>query len=204
MSTKMRVSLVVVLLSLFAVGMACAFLQVEWRYPWGPPGDIKVHYTIPWSWTGGKGASEFWFTIAGHIERIQFVPTSSHNAHAFVMLYMKTTEGWYETPIESLGGPIDWTKGVEVQYYYPVGMVLRKQTRSPIHGFYPAFGPFRWRSSPFGFGDYLDEGDIASVHFRNAADGTRVTVHRTNGLEHSGYQSGKRPGMAVEVNVFEK
>lgn len=180
-------------------------MEVEWRHPSGPPGKIQVHYTIPVTMPNGEeGHNGFSFWIAGHVEKVQLVPTSGHNENGFVMLYIKTSQGWYETPTASLAGPVDWKRGVEVHFHYPEGMVLREQTRSPIHGFYPAFGSLRWRGSPFGFGDHLDDGDIAGVHFRNTADGTQVTVHRTNGLKHSGYQSWEHPGMAVEVTVSDK
>lgn len=187
-----------------------ALFEVEWRYPTGPDGNVRVHYTIPvqGKWMDGKrdGDTTFSFSIAGHVERVQLVPTSGHDKNGFVMLYIKTSEGWYETPTGSLGGPIDWERGVKVGFTYPEGMVLRKQTRSPIHGFYPAFGPLRWRGSPFGFGDHLDEGDVASVRYRRwGADGLSVTIRRTTGLEHSGgHSDGFTSIPAVEVTVSER
>lgn len=186
------------------LGFVVTFEVDDWRHPSGPSGRVQVHYTIPVIVENGKEEHDtFFFRIAGHVERVQLIPTSGNNEHGFAMLYVRTSEGWYETPTASLSGPIDWKRGVKVEFIYPEGMALRKQTRSPIHGFYPAFGSLRWRGSPFGFGDHLDDGDIASVHFRNA-DWTEVTVKRTNGLGHTGGQSWGRPGMAVEVTVSDK
>lgn len=179
-------------------------MEVQWRFPSGPQGMVHVHYTIPVIMKDGQeGVNGFGFWIAGHVERVQIIPTSGHNEHGFVMLYIKTSEGWYETPTASLGGPIDWKRGVKVEFHYPDGMVLRAKTRSPISLYSPITKWLRLRGGGgFGFGDYLDDGDIASIHFRNA-DGAEVTVYRTNGLLHQGYAGGYQ-GLAVEVNVFEE
>lgn len=143
------VAFVGMILFLVVVGLFIS-LEMEWRHPSGPQGKVNVHYTIPVTMPNGKeGHDSFSFWIAGHVERVQLVPTSGDNGHfkyGFVMLYIKTSEGWYETPTASLGGPIDWKCGVKVEFTYPEGMVLREKTRSPIRGLSPAFGPFRWRS----------------------------------------------------------
>lgn len=180
-------------------------VEAEWRSPSGSPGKVQVHYTIPEKGPRGDESVSFTFWIAGHVERVQIVPISYHNKYGFVALYIKTTEGWYESPRASLDAPVDWKRGVDVHFHYPEGMVLRAQTRSPVRGYGPAFGHgwLRWRGTPLEFGDYLGDGDIAGVRFCNA-DRAEVTVHRTNGLTSSGGSSRPIPRMAVEVTVFDR
>lgn len=203
---RLVLCVLLVVATVVLLGFVVMFEVDDWRYPSGPQGEVRVHYMIPVTMENGKkGDIKTVFSIAGHVGCVQIVPTSGHNEYGFVMLYIKTTEGWYETPTASLGGPIDWERGVKVEFTYPEGMVLRKQTRSPFHGYYPVNGWLRWRGSPFGFGNHLDEGDIASVQFRHPTGGREVTVRRTTGLEHGGFQSwGADSGMAVEVTVSDK
>ncbi|MBI2636544.1 hypothetical protein HYW84_04460 [Candidatus Peregrinibacteria bacterium] len=203
------------------VGAGVCFLlfDADWRHPYGPDGDVRVRYTIPvqGKWMDGErreGDTTFSFSIAGYVERVQLVPTSGHNENGFVMLYIKTTGEWYQTPTGSLGGPVDWDRGVKVEFIYPDGMKLRDRTRLPINSFYPVFAfrwddilldSLRWRGHQFSLGDDLDKGDIASVHFCHLDGGQKVKVCRTTGFKSRGYHIwGADDGLAVEVTVSDK
>lgn len=178
----------------------CLFTEAENRYPRGPLGGVQVLYKVPVN--GQEWANEFSFWIAGHVEKVQLVPTSGHNENGFVMLYIKTSQGWYETPTATLAGPVDWKRGVEVHFHYPEGMVLREQTSDDVHGFYPITRGIRWRRDSFWCGCHLLRGDIASVRFRQE-NGVDVTVQRTDGLSYHGHASGNGRE-SVEVTVFDK
>lgn len=184
-----------------------ALFEVEWRDPSGPHGGVNVRYTIPVlgkEMGNGKrtGDTVFSFWIAGHVERVQLIPVSFYNEHGFVALYIKTTEGWYESPRGSLSHPIDWERGVEVHFLYPEGMELRKQVRLSHKTHFPSWGQtwIRWRDSYLP--GHLDGGDIASVHFRNESE-YAIAVQRTNGLNASWGWSRKKPGIAAEIIVSE-
>lgn len=205
---KRAVVLTGIILVAIVVLFGAFLFEVDVRWPWGPSGDVQVHYTIPVTMPDEKeGYNSFTFSVAGHVERVQLVPTSGHNAYGFVMLYIKTSEGWYETPTASLGGPVDWKRGVTVEFTYPEDMKPRKQTAYVLRAIYPAFGGggLRWRKTIPPLEYFLAKGDIASILFCHQEDGIAVTVQRTTGGRHQAHGGGDSPSdVGVEVMMSGK
>lgn len=180
--------------------VACVWQDIRLSYPRGrspstPEETVVVTYTIPD--TNGTWVQTSW-SIAGYVERIRLEETTDIPLHGFVDLKIKTTEGWYESPRCSLGGPVDWEKGVTMTFEYPKGMKLREKTAGfggPIH---QVLG-LDWGAGG-GMGCPPIDGDVGEVHLQKSKDGEgfAFTAKRTTGLRHFG-----SAGSIAIVRIFE-
>ena len=147
----------------------------------GPKNDVGVRYHIPTD----SGSVTMHFYVSGNVQLIRLTPTSHYpDSDGFVKLKIKTSNGWYESPVSSLSGSIDWKKGIEVVFEYPEGKVLRKLTadKVSINSRYLGIHPVtNWGCPPI-------EGDIFKIRLmRNDDNSIDFFVERTTGLKHGGH-----------------